>query len=382
MLALFDDAPPVRCGLAAGEHGFVALAQTPFYLEAGGHLANAASVLLIAPPPVRRRARDGGDHRTIIRLVAVSAAIVIAVALLNEDRGVPLAALIVVVLPACSRGSPSAPATAATSSPSAATTRRRAAPGSASTKIKLSVFTLASTLAAAGGILAASRLLAVNQQSGSGDVLLLAIAGPVIAGTSLFGGRGYDLVGAAGRDRDRLDLQRHGPARARLRRQVHDHRRRAAGAVTIDAVTRRRRQAARLTRACGATAVCGRVPNVREYADPALLAELGRAAETAGWDGFFVWDHIAYHEPETPVADPWVAIAALAATSARIRLGVMRLRARPPATVEGRSRNRLARPALRRPPGLRRRARIGAASASSRTSARTRTRGTGRELPR
>jgi D-xylose transport system permease protein len=41
-----------------------------------------------------------------------------------------------------------------------------------------------------GGILAASRLLAVNQSSGSGDLLLLAIAGPVIAGVSLFGGRG------------------------------------------------------------------------------------------------------------------------------------------------------------------------------------------------
>jgi predicted ABC-type sugar transport system permease subunit len=43
----------------------------------------------------------------------------------------------------------------------------------------VSLFALASTLAAAGGILAASRLLAVNQQSGSGDILLLAIAGPV-----------------------------------------------------------------------------------------------------------------------------------------------------------------------------------------------------------
>ena len=47
-----------------------------------------------------------------------------------------------------------------------------------------------STLAACGGILAASRLLAVNQSSGGSDLLLLAIAGPVIAGTSLFGGRG------------------------------------------------------------------------------------------------------------------------------------------------------------------------------------------------
>jgi len=42
----------------------------------------------------------------------------------------------------------------------------------------------------AGGIIAAARLFAVNQSSGGSDLLLLAIAGPVVAGTSLFGGRG------------------------------------------------------------------------------------------------------------------------------------------------------------------------------------------------
>jgi D-xylose transport system permease protein len=56
--------------------------------------------------------------------------------------------------------------------------------------IRVAIFTLGSTMAAAGGILAASRLLAVNQSSGSGDVLLNAIAAAVIGGTSLFGGRG------------------------------------------------------------------------------------------------------------------------------------------------------------------------------------------------
>src|SRR5690606_18591968 len=45
-------------------------------------------------------------------------------------------------------------------------------------------------LAACGGILAGSRLLSVNQSSGSGDVLLNAIAAAVIGGTSLFGGQG------------------------------------------------------------------------------------------------------------------------------------------------------------------------------------------------
>jgi D-xylose transport system permease protein len=57
-------------------------------------------------------------------------------------------------------------------------------------RMRIAVFTLSSTLAACGGILAGSRLLAVNQSSGGGDVLLNAIAAAVIGGTSLFGGRG------------------------------------------------------------------------------------------------------------------------------------------------------------------------------------------------
>ena len=57
-------------------------------------------------------------------------------------------------------------------------------------RVRIAVFALASTLAAWGGVLAASRLLAVNQSAGSGDVLLNAIAAAVIGGTSLFGGRG------------------------------------------------------------------------------------------------------------------------------------------------------------------------------------------------
>lgn len=57
-------------------------------------------------------------------------------------------------------------------------------------RIRITIFMLSSLLAAAGGILAASRLYAVNQSSGGGDVLLNAIAAAVIGGTSLFGGRG------------------------------------------------------------------------------------------------------------------------------------------------------------------------------------------------
>ena len=126
-----------------------------------------------------------------MRVVLVAAAIFAAVAILNADRGVPLAAVIVVVLTVfftflTERTRWGRHVFAVGGNEEAA---RRA--GIRVTRIKVSVFALASTLAAAGGVLAASRLLSVNQQSGSGDTLLLAIAGPVIAGTSLFGGRGF-----------------------------------------------------------------------------------------------------------------------------------------------------------------------------------------------
>ena len=57
-------------------------------------------------------------------------------------------------------------------------------------RVYISVFVMCSTLAALGGILAASRLAASNQSSGGGDTNLNAIAAAVIGGTSLFGGRG------------------------------------------------------------------------------------------------------------------------------------------------------------------------------------------------
>jgi len=56
--------------------------------------------------------------------------------------------------------------------------------------IYTSAFVLCSTLAAFGGVMAASRLASSSQQAGTGDVNLNAIAAAVIGGTSLFGGRG------------------------------------------------------------------------------------------------------------------------------------------------------------------------------------------------
>jgi probable F420-dependent oxidoreductase len=58
------------------------------------------------------------------------------------------------------------------------------------------------------------------------------------------------------------------------------------------------------------------------YAQP--LVRLAREAEAAGWDGFFIWDVFggAAAAP-TPVVDPWIALAAIAATTERIRFGTM-----------------------------------------------------------
>lgn len=59
-------------------------------------------------------------------------------------------------------------------------------------------FVLCSTLAATGGVLAAARLAAANQSTGTADVNLNAIAAAVIGGTSLFGGRGSAFAALLG----------------------------------------------------------------------------------------------------------------------------------------------------------------------------------------
>jgi ABC-type xylose transport system permease subunit len=58
------------------------------------------------------------------------------------------------------------------------------------TRIRVSVFVIASSLAAVSGILAVSRLSSVTPDAGAGNTLLYAVGAAVIGGTSLFGGRG------------------------------------------------------------------------------------------------------------------------------------------------------------------------------------------------
>ncbi len=180
----------------------------------------------------------------VLRIGLVTIAALIAVWVLNDDRGVPLAALILVgfclfFFYITTRTTFGRHIFAVGGNAEAA---RRA--GISVNRVRVIVFMIASMMAATGGIMAASRLLAVNQSSGAGDFLLLAIAGPVIAGTSLFGGRGsvwHALLGALvitsiSNGMDLLALE--SSVKFMVTGAV------LLAAVVIDAIARRQRQAA------------------------------------------------------------------------------------------------------------------------------------------
>jgi probable F420-dependent oxidoreductase len=57
-----------------------------------------------------------------------------------------------------------------------------------------------------------------------------------------------------------------------------------------------------------------------EYADPRVAVALALEAEAAGWEAFFVWDHLAFVWG-VPAAEPWVTLAAIAQATTRLRLG-------------------------------------------------------------
>jgi D-xylose transport system permease protein len=139
---------------------------------------------------VRKHLQDTQITGPLVRIVLVAAATIAAVAVLNSDRGVPLAVLILVAFVAgmqyvAGRTRFGRHVYAVGGSAEAA---RRA--GIRVNWVRITVFGIAGAMSAIGGVMAASRSLAVTQNSGGSDLLLLAIAGPVIAGTSLFGGRG------------------------------------------------------------------------------------------------------------------------------------------------------------------------------------------------
>jgi D-xylose transport system permease protein len=211
-------------------------------IAAAAIAAYAASVLVTRARRVRAGLEASALAASVGKVAVVAAAIIAAVAILNEDRGVPLAAVIMIGLMAIfsfitERTRYGRHIFAVGGNAEAA---RRA--GIRINRVRITVFMLASTLAAAGGILLASRLLAVNQSSGGSDLLLLAIAGPVIAGTSLFGGRGFVwsallgalVIGSISNGIDLVGLE------SDIRFMI------TGGvlllAVTIDALTRLRRQ--------------------------------------------------------------------------------------------------------------------------------------------
>ena len=65
------------------------------------------------------------------------------------------------------------------------------------------------------------------------------------------------------------------------------------------------------------------VPNFRS--DPNDLIELGIATEEAGFDGYFLWDHIVFSNrgDGPPVQDPWSVLSVVAASTSRITIGTV-----------------------------------------------------------
>ena len=62
------------------------------------------------------------------------------------------------------------------------------------------------------------------------------------------------------------------------------------------------------------------VVTLGDYADPRPVVRLAQAAEAAGWEGLFIWDHLAFAWG-VPSGDPWVILAAVAQATKRIKIG-------------------------------------------------------------
>jgi alkanesulfonate monooxygenase SsuD/methylene tetrahydromethanopterin reductase-like flavin-dependent oxidoreductase (luciferase family) len=65
------------------------------------------------------------------------------------------------------------------------------------------------------------------------------------------------------------------------------------------------------------------VPAFDELANPDRLVTIAGAAERARWDGIFLWDHLTYPAPVRELLDPYVCLAAIAASTTHLALGPM-----------------------------------------------------------
>jgi D-xylose transport system permease protein len=136
----------------------------------------------------------------VLKLVSVPVVAFGTVWILNKDRGVPLALLLmvgalIVWTFVAKRTTFGRHVYAVGGSAEAA---RRA--GINVARIRILVFAIAGGMAGLGGIVLAARLNSVDLNAGGGTLLIDVIAAAVIGGTSLFGGRGEirnALIGAA-----------------------------------------------------------------------------------------------------------------------------------------------------------------------------------------
>jgi len=63
------------------------------------------------------------------------------------------------------------------------------------------------------------------------------------------------------------------------------------------------------------------LPNFGKASNPKTYAELALMAERAGWDGFFLWDHLIEWNQRIPLTDSFIALAAIAMKTREIRIG-------------------------------------------------------------
>jgi alkanesulfonate monooxygenase SsuD/methylene tetrahydromethanopterin reductase-like flavin-dependent oxidoreductase (luciferase family) len=63
------------------------------------------------------------------------------------------------------------------------------------------------------------------------------------------------------------------------------------------------------------------LPTKDDFGDVHRIVESAVLAEESGWDGFFLWDHIA--PGLGPLVDPWIAIASVANHTRKMRLGLL-----------------------------------------------------------
>ncbi|MFG2138257.1 sugar ABC transporter permease [Streptomyces sp. NPDC048650] len=180
------------------DEGLVAMLTGHYFTDVaaayGLAAVGTAGYFLVCYLDTRRRRAAGVPSRplraTLVRTALLAAVSLAAAAVLNQFQGLPLALLIFVVflvgLDVVLRRTPYGRMIFALGGSVEAARRTGLNVG----LVRISVFMVSGTMAAIGGLFLASRVTSASQTSGSGNLLMDAIAAAVIGGTSMFGGRG------------------------------------------------------------------------------------------------------------------------------------------------------------------------------------------------